>query len=825
MKKILVLLLMCVASANLLYADIKVYTTMQESYFPLVTNQAASPILLDHADAKVVGIAAEMLADDINAITAKKPSVVLAEQDLNSSTVVVAGTIGKSAIIDKLIRIGKIDASPILNKWEAYIVTSLTDISPTIKQALVVVGSDRRGTAYGLMDISKSIGVSPWIWWSDVLPEKKKELFVASGFHVEDGPSVKYRGIFINDEDWSLLPWIRNTFDPELGNFGPKTYQKVFELMLRLKANYLWPAMHECSNYFNKFEENARLADDYAIVMGGSHCEPLLCTNTTEWDKKKNGEWNYFTNPDKIKEYWAARLQSNGKYENLYTVGMRGIHDGSMPGGKNIDDKARKLEEVFADQREMLSKYTGQAVGDIPQLFCPYKEVLEVYDRGLKVPDDVMICWAEDNQGYMRRLPDEAERKRVGGHALYYHLSYWSDYLWLSSISPQLMSYELTKAADYKVDEMWVFNVGDIKITEKELSFAMDLAWDIQRWDVDGANEWSAYWAAQTFGEKFGAEIGEVMNEFYRLAFRGKPEHIGHTKYSRTEIDKRLRDYDAIASRCEKLYKEMPERLHDAFIHLIYYPVVACKYHNDKIFLSRLSMYHSEKGEPDIAETYAKSALEAWEQVKELTEEYNSTANGKWKSLMSWHPRDLEVFQKPFTLPESKVSPANFLDDPSVILTMDDISRTGNGSLGRQLVIAKGLSIDGKAGYSIPNLIEPIDDIEISKAPFIEFKTHLEKGERQIRIKCLPSHPVSKDGSLRLGVSINEQSPSIIDITAEETFHNHHDCKKTMLYASEACLDGYIEALETLSLDKEEEVSIRIYLLDPALIPYRVECY
>lgn len=793
--------------------------------FPLVSSKGVSQILIDKSDAKVVEVASMLLADDIDAITGKRPEIIFSEQSIHSKTVIIAGTIGKSALIDRLIKTGKIDVTPILNKWEASIVTTLPNISPEIKQAVIIVGSDRRGTAYGLMDISRAIGISPWIWWADVLPEKKNELFLTFKEHIEDGPSIKYRGIFINDEDWSLLPWIKKTFDPAVGNFGPKTYQKIFELMLRLKSNYLWPAMHESSTYFNKFPENARLADDYAIVMGGSHCEPLLCTNTTEWDKKISGEWNYFTNPEKIKEYWETRLQSNGKYENLYTVGMRGIHDGGMPGGNNITEKARKLEVVFDDQRNILSKYTGQSAESIPQIFCPYKEVLTVYDEGLKVPDDVTLCWAEDNQGYMRRLPDENERKRSGGNALYYHLSYWSDYLWLSTISPQLMSYELTKAAEYNVDRMWVFNVGDIKITEKEISFAMDIAWDMNAWSPDKADDWAVYWANQTFGVKFGKEIGSIMNEFYRLAYRGKPEHIGHTIYSRLELDQRLKDYNAIALRCEALYAKMPKRLHDAFNHLIYYPVVACKYHNDKVLLARLSMYYKESGDAVIADKYANQALDAWEKIKSLTDEYNSAANGKWQHFMSWEPRNLDVFKNPFTLPKNKISPPQFLEEPSVILKIDDIIKKGNGTIGHKLVINKGLSVDGQAAYSIPHLAKPIAESAINTAPFIEFKTKLKKGNRRIRVICLPTHPVTKKDALRYAISINDQLPIIGDATSAETFHNHNDCKNTMKYLDEPCLVNYVSGEHKLNLNKDQQVSIRISLLDPALVIYRIECY
>ena len=305
-------------------------------------------------------------------------------------------------------------------QWESYKIAvvnnPLPKSHPEIKRALLIVGSDRRGTAYGTFAVSESIGVSPWYWWADVPPTRHTNLFLASQTINQGPPSVKYRGLFINDEDFGMKPWASKTFDPATGNIGPKTYAKVFELLLRLRANFCWPAMHPISHAFNFYPDDKKVADDYAIVMGASHCEPMLVNNAvkSEWDSKVDGPWNYETNAAGMDKVWDARLQTNGQYENVYTVGMRGIHDAPMPGNGTPTEKARILEKVIADQREILHNRTGKSANQVPQIFIPYKEVLGIYRTGMKVPDDITLVWVDDNHGYLRQLSNPQEQKRGG---------------------------------------------------------------------------------------------------------------------------------------------------------------------------------------------------------------------------------------------------------------------------------------------------------------------------------------------------------------------------------------------------------------------------
>ena len=318
-------------------------------------------------------------------------------------------------------------------------------------------------------------------------PRRRAELYVAAGTRRYGPPSVKYRGIFLNDEDWGLQPWAAKTFAPEEGGIGPKVYAKVFELLLRLKANTLWPAMHACTRPFNSFPEDARLADDYGIVMGSSHAEPMLRDNVGEWTAPP-GDYNYVTNRAGVLRYWEERVAANGRCENIYTLGMRGIHDSPMVGPDTDAARIRTLEQIFADQRALLAKYVNPDVTQVPQAFTPYKEVLPLYREGLQVPDDVTIVWPDDNFGYIRQFPTPAEQKRAGGFGVYYHISYLGSplaYLWLCTTPPALIWEEMSKAYDHGADRIWIVNVGDLKPGEIDTEFFLQMAWDIHRWRRD----------------------------------------------------------------------------------------------------------------------------------------------------------------------------------------------------------------------------------------------------------------------------------------------------------------------------------------------------
>lgn len=617
----------------------KISAVCQPGYFILSDKSATANILIDKDDYAVVDITANMLADDVRRVTGRRPELCTAIGK-KAESMVIAGTLGKSKWIDKLVKNKKIVVGSLHGKWESFVVTTVDNPLPKVKRALVVVGSDRRGTAYGLTSLSSAIGVSPWYWWADVTPRKKDAVYIQPGTYQQGEPSVKYRGIFINDERFGgWAKWAEQTFDTQLKQVGPKTYKKVFELLLRLKANYLWPAMHSGTKAFNYYPENAKLADDYAIVMGSSHCEQMLRNNVGEW-KKEYGEFNYVDNRSTMLKYWAERLQTNGKYENTYTLGIRGLHDYAMAGATTLHDRTVYTQRAIDDQRELLAKYVGGDLKKIPQVFCAYKEVLPVYLNGLHVPDDVTLMWADDNHGFIRQLSTPEEQKRQGGAGVYYHLAYHGDpesWLWLSSISPSLVAYEMTKAYDYGANRIWIFNVGDIKPAEKEITFAMEMAWNIKRWNPTNAHEFIKEWAENTFGADVAPEFASIMSDYYRLAASGKEQHVCWIDYSEKEMIDRLNAYYDICRRTEKLEKIVPDSLKAAFYELLTYQVKGATAMNEYFLYAQRSLVDITKGMYDMAMADSQKSHEAYDALNALTDQYNKDLlGGKWNHYWCW---------------------------------------------------------------------------------------------------------------------------------------------------------------------------------------------
>lgn len=607
-------------------------------------NLHSASICWDSSDYKVVSIAAEMLAEDIERVTGSRP---LSKDtgnlsDLPQGSVLVAGTIGQSAIIDELIKDKYIDVDDVKGQWESYL-RVLVDHPDHDGQMLVIAGSDRRGTAYGLTTLSEEIGVSPWYFWADVTPQKRQELKISGKRYVQKSPSVQYRGIFINDERFGgWAHWVEETFDKESGQVGPKVYEKVFELLLRLKGNLLWPAMHNGSKAFNANPENARLADDYAIVMGSSHCEQMLRNNEDEW---KNagiyGDFNYLTNRKTMQDYWEERVRTNGQYESIWTLGLRGVHDYPMEGANTTAERTRLMQEAIDDQRDMLQRNIDRPLEEIPQVLCTYEEVLDAYHSGLEIPDDVTLLWSDDKHGYTRNLSNPQEQQRKGGAGIYYHLSYHGDpasWIWLSPLSPAFISTELTKAYTYGARKIWVFNVGDIKPAEKEISFAMELAWDIERWAPEKAHGFIREWAAKTFSPEVADEIAEIQQTYYRLQASGKDSHVWFVEYPESEIHERIAQWRMISDKAFALKERIPEELQDAYFELILYPVHGAQMLNEYQLLARLSSVRCTYGDKTALE-YAERATLMFNELNEWTRIYNEeTAEGKWNRFFDWRP-------------------------------------------------------------------------------------------------------------------------------------------------------------------------------------------
>lgn len=620
--------------------------------FKLVSAARAAEILVSPNDFKVVRIAAENLALDVQRVTGQKPSLKTDVTNL-SAQVVLVGTLGSSTVIDGLVQRSKLDVGRLRGQWESFLIATVPNPLPNVSLGLVIVGSDRRGTAYGVFELSQAIGVSPWYWWADVTPNHSDNLFVRSGIRRQGPPSVQYRGIFLNDEDWGLQPWAAKTFEPELGDIGPRTYARIFELLLRLKANTVWPAMHECTRAFNLYPLNKIVADDYAIVMGSSHAEPMLRNNVTEWTAKPE-DYDYTKHPDAVRQYWDERVAQNGRYENIYTLGMRGIHDSAMQGPTTSPERIKVLEQIFADQRALLARHVNRDLTKVPQIFCPYKEVLADYRNGLRVPDDITIVWPDDNFGYLRYLPTPEEQKRSGGFGVYYHISYLGrplSYLWLETTPPALIWEEMSKAYDHNVRKFWMLNVGDLKPGEIGAEFFMQMAWDIKRWRRDNLRGFLKQWARREFGAAHSSEIAAVMEQYYRLAFARRPEHLqwylpGEKPRASAltaidygdELQQRLDDYLLLMTRTDRLYAAMPAQLKDAFYELVDYPVRGAALANQRFFMMEKSGLYLTQGRASAVE-WARRAQQAGERMTIETAYYNDKlAGGKWQHMMSLGP-------------------------------------------------------------------------------------------------------------------------------------------------------------------------------------------
>ena len=603
---------------------------------------AVTSVWADESDFPVVHHAARLLAEDVERVTGRKPAIERAPTSLAGRAVLV-GTLGKSRLIDQLVADGRLDVEGVAGEWESFaiqVVTGPLPGFPKVEEALIIAGSDRRGTAYGVFTVSEEIGVSPWYWWADVTPDPQESLSVTAEARKQGPPDVKYRGIFINDEDWGLEPWSRLTFDPKLGDIGPKTYEKVYELLLRLRGNYLWPGMHNCTIEFGSVPGNVEKADEWAIVMGAAHCEPLN-RNNVWWHQDGEGEWRYDTNRENMLAYWEEWAQKRGPYEAVWTVGMRGIHDSGMRGPETIEEQVRLLEQAIDDQRELLKRHVHDDIEQVPQVFTPYKEALTHYQNGLELPEDVTILWCEDNYGYIRQLSNPEEQQRSGGSGVYYHISYlgWPrPYLWLNTTPPALMWAEMTRASAYGADRVWVLNVGDIKPGEIGIEFWHRLAWDVDRYGPDAQQAFLREWAAREFGPEHAEDVAGVVDNYYQLGFQRKPELMADDIFNAAhyrEGERRLAASRELRRRADELYGQVPSHKRDAFYQLVVYPVRILALIDEAFISADLGRLYAMQGRAGASQL-AEAAGEAVRQAETETRYYNEQlAGGKWRHMMT----------------------------------------------------------------------------------------------------------------------------------------------------------------------------------------------
>lgn len=687
----------------------------------------------DNAEEKVVQTALKLFIRDYQSVFSASAAV-----DARQGNIIV-GTVGKSPLLKTV----SADVSALAGKKQAFLLQVLPD------GKLLVAGSDSHGTAYGIMELSRLIGVSPWEWWADVTPEKKISFVLPAEYQTLQSPSVEYRGIFINDEDWGLMPWSSQTYEPSdvKGHIGPKTNARIFELLLRLRANTYWPAMHECTLPFFLTEGNRKVAEEYGIFIGSSHCEPMVCSAAGEWRRRGQGDYDYVNNSASVYKFWEDRVKEVAQQGNIYTLGMRGVHDGQMQGAKTVAEQKAVLERVLKDQRGLLQKYVNKDVTTIPQAFIPYKEVLDIYNAGLQVPDDVTLIWCDDNYGYIRHFPTAEERARKGGNGIYYHVSYWGrphDYLWLGTFSPYLLHQQMKLAYDRGIQKMWVLNVGDIKPAEYQIELFLDMAWNIDEVNEIGVTAHLKSWLEREFGSNCAEELLPAMEAHYQLSYIRKPEFMGNTReeerdpkykvikdlpWSEQTISERLRSYTVLSDVVERI--NIPADRQDAYFQLVKYPVQAAAQMNRKILTAQFARHSKADWKQSDA---------AFDSIASLTQQYNSLQNGKWNRMMDFQPRKLPVFKRV----EHTAATEPMVTDRKILCKWNAMECTYG-----KPVPYEGLGYERKAAG-------------IRKGSSLTFAfDDYGKDSVEVEIRLLPSHPLDEK-QLRFAISVDEAVPQTV---------------------------------------------------------------
>ena len=617
--------------------------------FAIANKKNLATICVDASDYPGVIRAATDLQADVARVTGIAPKIA---HDAKScgNRVILIGAIGHSELIDRFIQEHHVDIAPIAGKWESFLIQVVPEPAPGVSSALLITGSDKRGAIYGIYDLSEQIGVSPWYWWADVPVQRHDSLFVAPGRYVQGPPAVKYRGIFLNDEAPSLTGWVNEKY----GGYNHLFYVKVFELLLRLKANYLWPAMWDSA--FNADDLlNPKLADEYGIVMGTSHQEPMMRA-WKEWDKAGKGAWDYLTNAETLRDFWKEGIERNNHYEGVITMGMRGNGDLPMSQSANID----LLEKIVADQRKIIADVMHTDPATVQQDWALYKEVQEYYEKGMRVPDDITLLWSDDNWGDIRRLPTPDERKRAGSAGVYYHFDYVGDprsYKWLNTVPITKVWEQMDLAHEYDANRIWIVNVGDLKPMEFPIEFFLNLAWNPQRWPKEKIQEYGDLWAAREFGPTYAPAIAEILSKYTKYNGDRKPELLDPDTFSLVnygEADEMFAKWKSATEKAEDIYRRLPENERDAFFQLVLYPTKASAQVAELYITVGKNRLCASQGRAS-ANDLAAQARALFQADSDLSNYYNhALAHGKWDHMMdqthigyaSWNQPPANVMPK-----------------------------------------------------------------------------------------------------------------------------------------------------------------------------------
>ncbi len=790
----------------------------------LASSAETADIVVDPADFRVVHIAARMLADDMERITGKRPTVT--ETAPTTHDAVIIGTVGQSHWVDHLAKEKKINISRLDGKWEASLWQTVDHPFPGVDRALVIAGSDRRGTAYGVMDLCDAAGVSPWHWWADVPVRRAKVVAVSSG--VRDGgvPGVKYRGIFINDEDWGFEPWAAKTLDPKLGHVGPKTYHRVFELMLRLKLNYLWPAMHTCSTPFAAIPENSVLANDYAIVIGSSHVEPMLANPASFLngpDRTKDGPWNFVTNRKRIMNFWRRSAKIRGKYEAIWTIGMRGPYDSPLEGVHTLAQERSLVEKIFGLQQRLINKYVTPRWGPVAQCYVPYKEALLVFNSGLKVPPNVTIVWPDNNFGYVRQLSNPRQRLRPGGAGVYYHIEYLGaphSYCWLNTTPPALMWEELKKTWDNQGRTVWVINVGGIKPREIGVDFAARMAWDPAACGPDTQENFLRAFAQRACGEASADAIVKLMTEYYILGQIRKPEYMNRywaSELADVQAADLLRRYHTLINTQARIGAGIPAPARDAYFELFAYPA-------QMLAATGLLFMYDRNARQGIGNALDNQRqVEHWRKfIAHQVWWYNHRlADGKWKYYATMGGTTFRApwaaVQWPWLESQRNIPLAKQRKSPLVTVAAAAFIHQTRGSHGQWVSIG-GLGWSGKAVALWPavpqNRWNP--NRGLKTAPQLRYRLHVPHAIASAAIVAhvLPTYELYPGMQLRIAVQWNHQPVKILEVpyASSETRVVSNPVRQ------HGVLNNHIPLRMNIGAVASGHHSLTLYAVDPGIV-------
>jgi hypothetical protein len=719
-------------------------------------------LLVDPADDAGVLRAARDVARDIGRVGGTD-ALILPEPPARAEALIIAGTVS-TPLIERLAKAGKIDLTGVRGRWEAYALQVVEKPLPGVARALVIAGADRRGAIFGLYDLSQRIGVSPWYWWADVAPRHHDRLYALPGRQME-APAVKYRGIFLNDEEPALGNWARRTFKGINHHF----YERVFELILRQRGNLLWPAMWGKS-FFEDDPENARLAAAMGVVVGTSHHEPLMRAQE-DWHKHGAGPWDYAANGERLRAFWREGVGRTNGMDRILTVGMRGDGDEPMTQGT----ATQLLERIVADQRRIITEATGRPAAETPQVWALYKEVQDYYDAGMRVPDDVTLLFSDDNWGNIRRLP-EPGAKRAGGYGVYYHFDYVGaprNYKWIDTVQIERVWQQMRRAYDHGARQLWIANVGDLKPMELPTSFFLDFAWNPDAWPLERLPSYTSDWAARQFGPAHAAEIGPILTGYADLAARRKPELLAPETYSLAEWDCVEGAWRELAERAAAVAARLPAADRDAYLQLVLHPVLAFGNLHALYRTVALNRDHAARHLPDT-DALAAEARRLFARDAELRRLYESAAGGKWAEMMSqthvgytgWQQPDRDVMPAVATLAASATAPRPAPPEPE-----PPVWRMGVGAS----LYALAVPANGIGWRVIPHLGPAFGAIEaypttaptqpVGKGPRLDFKVPFEAaGEVSVEVLTAPDLDVRGKGQLRYAVAIDGEAPQLVNL-------------------------------------------------------------